>query len=301
MSKSKILWLVLLICALLGGYWVWQGQRSVLPAADTQAVVSAPAPVPTPAASAPAEPAIQYPVTPDAEAGAPLPALAESDAWLKAPLEELLGRKNVLRFLQLDGLVRRIVVTVDNLAREHAPPMAWPVVPTPGRFATLAARGDGAAGEVIHPDNAQRYAPLVQFIEGVDSAKVVALYVRLYPLFQQAYEEAGFPRRYFNDRLVAVIDLLLATPVPEGPVGVALLKVKGPIAPERPWVRYEYTRPELEALSAGQKMLIRSGPVNQRRLQAKLRELRALLVSAGKPALTAPASTASAAAASRAN
>jgi hypothetical protein len=310
MRQSRVVGFLVLIVALAGAYWWWQGQRVTAPVADSvpPPPVAAPAlapaaSVPAPTASAPAQPAIKHPLPSASEATAsvPLPSLDESDAWLKAPLEDLLGRKNMLRFLQLDGLVRRIVVTVDNLGREHAPLMAWPVAPTPGRFSTLPAKNGGT--EVINPDNAQRYTPLVQFIESVDSARAVALYVRLYPLFQQAYAEAGFPKGYFNDRLVAVIDLLLATPVQEGPLSVALVDVKGPIAPLRPWVRYEYIDPALESLAAGQKMLIRTGAVNQRRLQAKLRELRGLIVKAGKPAATAPAPVrpASAAASARSN
>jgi hypothetical protein len=46
----------------------------------------------------------------------------------------------------------------------------------------------------------------------------------------------------------------------------------------RPWVRYEYADPALEAMSAGRKMLMRTGPDNQARLQAKLKEIRQQLV-----------------------
>src|SRR5690606_10298494 len=103
-----------------------------------------------------------------------------------------------------------------------------------------------------------RYAPLVVVVEAADMAQVAALYRRLYPLFQQAYEELGFPGRYFNDRLVVVLDHLIATPVPTGPLAVQLVEVKGPVASDRPWVRYEFSDPALESLSAGQKMLLRT-------------------------------------------
>jgi hypothetical protein len=54
--------------------------------------------------------------------------------------------------------------------------------------------------------------------------------------------------------------------------------VKGPIPSVRPWVRYQYSDPALESLSSGQKILVRSGAVNQRRLKGKLAEFRAELV-----------------------
>lgn len=56
------------------------------------------------------------------------------------------------------------------------------------------------------------------------------------------------------------------------------MEVKGPVPSTRPWVRYEFADPELQNLSAGQKILIRMGPAHERRLKQKLGELRANLV-----------------------
>jgi hypothetical protein len=106
----------------------------------------------------------------------------------------------------------------------------------------------------------------------MDAQKVVAWYVHYYPLFQEAYRELGYPDGYFNDRLVAVIDHLLATPdLPQPP---ALTQAK---------VLYEYADPALESRSAGQKLLLRSGPDNEAAIKAKLREIRAVLTSQPTP------------------
>lgn len=223
-------------------------------------------------------PAIQNPIealapetTATVAAPEALPALADADAMVTGKLTELLGRKDVLGFLQLDGFARRVVATVDNLARSHAPPKVWPVNPTPQRF-TVQRGPEGI--DTIAPANGQRYEPLVQLIESVDMARAVGLYRSLYPLFQQAYEELGFPGKYFNDRLVQVLDHLIATPVPAGPLAVTLVDVKGDVPSLRPWVRYEYANAAYEGMSAGQKMLLRVGPDNQRRLQARLKDIR---------------------------
>ena len=103
-------------------------------------------------------------------------------------------------------------------------------------------------------------------MEAVDSAKLVALYVRLYPLFQEAYAELGYPSRYFNDRLFEVIDHLLATP-----------DVQGSVALVQPKVLYEYADPALQDLSAGQKILVRMGGENEAKVKAKLREIKRAL------------------------
>ncbi|MCZ8252192.1 MAG: DUF3014 domain-containing protein [Hylemonella sp.] len=289
MNKSRLALALLLVLVLLGAAaWYYRPQLDdnlapVVPQAQPvqQPVVAA---APVPAAEPPAPPPIQHPVqaieaVPPPPAVRALPPLGQSDARAREDLNTLLGRKKVEQFLLVDSFVRRAVATIDNLGREHAAPSMWPVHPTPGRFSTLRR----AEGEIINPDNGQRYSPLVQFIETVNSRQIVQLYVSLYPLFQQAYEELGYPKAYFNDRLIAVIDLLLATPVREDPLIVGLVEVKGPIPSERPWTRYEFEEDELQSLAAGQKMLLRTGPVNHRRLRAKLIEYRALLTKAALP------------------
>ncbi|HSV35254.1 MAG TPA: DUF3014 domain-containing protein [Ramlibacter sp.] len=221
-------------------------------------------------ASAPVEhlePAILHPL-------APTEAHTLGPAEVGRALVNLLGKDAVDTFLRIDEFPRRVVATIDGLGRTHAPHLAWPVEPAPDRF--LVDSVDEAPA--IAADNGARYTPFVLLAESVNAVRAVDLYVRMYPLLQQAYEDLGFPRSYFNDRLVAVIDLLLETPVVEYPVMLQLTQVKGPIPSLRPWVRYEFADPQLESLASGQKMLLRMGPVNQRRLQARLADLRAELV-----------------------
>jgi hypothetical protein len=204
-----------------------------------------------------------------------LPALSESDGVISKALIGLLGRASVASFLQPDGFVRRFVATVDNLPRNQAPSRVWPVQPTPERFSVSGAGAD----EAISPDNAARYTGFVRFVESVDASAAGGLYARLYPLFQQAYEELGYPGRYFNDRLVAVIDHLLQAPEFEAMPKVVLVDVKGEQSSTRPWVRYEFADPKLEALSSGQKLLVRMGAPNERRLKAKLGEFRRVIAT----------------------
>jgi hypothetical protein len=97
------------------------------------------------------------------------------------------------------------------------------------------------------------------------------LYVRFYPLCQQAYVDLGYPNGYFNDRLVEVIDHLLAAPEMTGPIKLTVSHVL-----------YEYADPEIEARSAGQKLLIRMGAENAAQVKAKLREIRREVVAASK-------------------
>ena len=185
-------------------------------------------------------------------------------------ITDFLGSKAALTFFQLTDFPRKFVATVDNLGRSHAPPVAWPISPTEGRFTVQTF--DGAT--VVSSDNGLRYTPLVLMLEKINAGLAMDLYVRMYPVLQQTYVDLGYPNRQFNDRLLQVINHLLATPNAPQVMAVQLTEVKGPIPSVRPWVRYEFADPALEALSSGQKIMLRVGSVNQNRLKARLSALR---------------------------
>ncbi|WP_180125384.1 DUF3014 domain-containing protein [Rhodoferax sp. BLA1] len=284
----------LLLCAgiaVLAGvamFW-WPEQPPDTPSTSATPVASATDPTPTapsPSPSAPTMPAqilhpieaITVPPTPNTE---PVPPLASAERYVQQALADMLSDADIARFLQLGDFVRHLVATVDNLPREHAPALIWPINPIAGHFSTGAGDDRHPVGPTaIHPKNDVRYSAFVSFVESVDTAKAVALYVRLYPLFEQAYVELGYPSGHFNNRLVTVIDHLLATPLMVGPLMVERVDVKGPYPALRPWVSYQFVDPALAQLSAGQKMLLRSGSANQQRLLNKLRDFRALLTKA---------------------
>jgi hypothetical protein len=249
-----------LLLALLGlAYYLWH--RQAAPPVPTAAEAT-----PPPQAAAPAtEPRIEHPVETAAQA-APLPALGESDAAAREALDGLLGANVVSALFRPQDLIRNVVATVDNLPRQNVALRLMPLKPVPGTFRVAGPDGSRTVGA----DNAARYAPYVHAMEAIDAPKLVAVYVRFYPLFQQAYADLGYPKRYFNDRVFEVIDHLLATP--DAPRSIALVQPK---------VLYEYADPALADLSAGQKILIRMGPENEARVKAKLREFKGAL-SRGK-------------------
>jgi len=267
---------VIVLLAIAAGFlgWRWYQQQQQPPLPVEPPVAAAPndglAPAPPPP-SLPESPEPQNPIDAIALPASGLPKLADSDTRVMKALVDLMGSKNVADFLQFEGIVRRFVATVDNLAREQAPASAWPVQPTGQRFIT---EGPQGGTQTIAANNAARYNGVVLMAETVDPAKAATVYAKLYPLFQKAYEELGFPGRYFNDRLIAVIDNLLQAPEPSGPVQVRLVEVKGDVPSQRPWVRYEYVDPKLESMSSGQKIMVRMGPENERKVKASLRGFR---------------------------
>lgn len=291
------------LAVLVGAVVIWWPSNQVMP---TQAAPATP-PLPLPmapqtpaaapasaAASLPASPpAIQHPIeaipTPPASKPPSLPALDASDTYVRSALAKLISDQDVVRYLQLGQFVRHLVATVDNLPREKAPAVVWPVNPMPGQFSTGEGDGRNPLGpSTIHPSNNARYTAFVAFVTAVDSASAVTMYVQLYPLFQQAYRDLGYPNGYFNDRLVAVIDHLLAAPVHIAPLEVSRVEVKGPYQPVRPWLTYEFTDPALRVMSTGQKMLLRTGAVNHQRLRTKLMDIRSHLTQTALASAPAP-------------
>jgi hypothetical protein len=270
--KQRTLWMVsaLWLGLLVAGLYAWQRQSTPAPAAPASAP-QALAPAPDAAPAAPAASAIRFPI--DTGASAPRPAPnsgAGAPNSVADALVDTLGRKAVLEFLNVDAFAHRVAATVDNLARAHAPARLWPVHPTAGRFATQQ-MGEGA---VIGAENSRRYGVFVKWVDSLDMKGVAGLYRQLYPNFQIAYEALGYPGRYFNDRVVDVIDHLLETPSVDEPLAVKLADIKGPIQPARPWVIVEFADASLESRSAGQKLLLRMGPDHAGTLKAKLRQLR---------------------------
>jgi len=184
------------------------------------------------------------PPPPDVEAK-PVPPLTASDEAMRESLAGLVGKQPFGALFIPEDIVRRIVMTVDNLPRNKVATRALPVKPPNGQTLTT---GEGDL-MWLSQANYARYGSYVNLTRAVDARRLVAVYVHFYPLFQQAYQELGYPGRYFNDRLVEAIDDLLEAP-----------EVQGTVKLVRPKVRYEFAAPELEDLSAGQKTPDPDGP-----------------------------------------
>ncbi|MCB1893974.1 MAG: DUF3014 domain-containing protein [Zoogloeaceae bacterium] len=191
-------------------------------------------------------------------AGEPVPSLADSGPAVESWLGWAIGSGG-RGLLAGSDVVRRVVATVDNLSREKASVRLWPVSTAAG----LPVVDSRSGGPLLMPANSARYAAFVELAESVDVDALISGYKALYPVFQEAYRELGYPTGNFNDRLVGAIDHLLASP-----------EIEGPIALVQPKVIYQFADPELESLSAGQKIMVRIGPDNARRIKQRLRVIR---------------------------
>ncbi len=252
--KKATPWILLLV--IVGGVAAWYFSIQEPPQTHPSVVALPPEvkAVPEPKAVYPVEQIepVEEPVV------EPLPPFEDSDSAMIEALAELVGPEFLDRHFVLQQVISRIVATIDSLDSRQVAPLVMPLQAVPGKFMV-------AGGETlnIHPENDLRYAPYVRISAAVETQRLVDLYVRYYPLFQEAYESLGHGDVYFNDRLVEVIDHLMATPVIMGdPVLV------------KPEAVYLFADEDLENLSAGQKLLIRIGSANAAVIKRKLQEIR---------------------------
>ncbi len=266
--RNKVIWWsAVIVGAALIGVGAYYRFRSPQPAPAQPA--QTPAPPQQSAAPIPATPpaaAIEHPIPASGgqAASTTLPSLDGSDPTVIDALTKLMGQPAVSRLLVPKAIIRHVVVTVDNLPRAKVAADLRPVQPTPGQ--TIVNQQGGTT--FLSRRNYARYTPFVDAVRALSMKSLASLYFRLYPLFQQAYQSLGYPNQYFNDRLVAAIDSMLATPQVQGPVPLVQGKVF-----------WQFANPQLEALPAGQKLLLRMGPQNATVIESQLRKLRKLIVN----------------------
>ncbi len=256
----KLLIVLVVIIGLAGAGWYFRD--AILPRPDPEPAISMPVPVAETEDAGP-----RYPMPEpmgDAATGelVELPPLDDSDGYFLLEIAGTFGPA-IEALLVREGVIDRLVATVDNLPRGELAEQIRPVGQLQEPF-----RADDGEGEtlILSHSSYTRYEALVATLYYADLDAVYDTYRRFYPLFQKAYERLGYPNAYFNDRLIEVIDHLLATSLPDGPVVLT-----------RPNVLYEFADPDLEALSSGQKLLLRMGPDNAATTKRLLGKFRARL------------------------
>lgn len=234
-----------LLLLLAGGAWLWLRSDD-----DGDA---------SPAAADVGDTAVARDTGADTTAPANLPDLDASDPVVRDMATRLSSQPRLAEWLVTDDLVRRFVGAVVTIGAGVSPESELEFLEPEGRF-RVEERGGST---VIDTASYARYDSIVETFVSLDTEGTAELYDRLRPLFQEAYRDLGFSRGEFDAAMARAVETLLAVPVPEGPVEVE------PDGAEA----FAFRDPELEELSPAQKHLVRMGPENARRVQAKLEEL----------------------------
>lgn len=259
----KLLVPIVLVLIAAGAGWYFRDEFLPKPEEPVETVVKS-MPVESPVDKSPKHPVVPFePEESEPADLVPLPTLDDSDDYFLPAIVEVFGSA-IEPLLIKDAAIDRFVATVDNLPRDHVAEKIRPVGRLRDAFSVDSAANDGPI--YLGAENYGRYDQLVGQIASADVGTIVDTYRRFYPLMQQSYERLGYPNAYFNDRVIEVIDHLLATPETNEPIRLV-----------RPHVLYRYADPELEALSSGQKLLLRMGGEHAAVVKRMLRELRVQL------------------------
>lgn len=275
-SRAPLLIIVAVLIVVAGGWYLFSGKEEA-PTTEPAATTPAPEPeqeVETRVEAAPDIPAptptVETTETPEPEPEPePLPPLDNSDDYAREQLLATTDDDTVASWLQTDSLVQKSVAVIDGMARGTLLRKVIPIEPPAEKFRVVSENGQLWLDE----SNFDRYDPVVSTVTAIEPERLAGSFHSLRPLMEEALNQLGSPADSLDNRLIAAIDLMLATPEPSGPIAL-----------KRESVYYQFEDPELEALPSIQKQLIRLGPDNQAKVKQYLRQLRAALLAEQTPA-----------------
>ena len=224
-------------------------QEAALPQADDSG--SAPAGV-TATDTAAANPATASPQQVTPSVAAPITAeelLANATEFSASPLWA--------KFLAQTTPAMRLVKAIDAVAHGERPLDALDFLHVETPFA---ARRNAAGDWVPEPAAYARYQTAVDFVDSLDPQKAAEWFLRAEPVLQQCCKKLGYQDKSIRALLTEACNTILATPrfdfdpqlVPTGTTGT-----------------YHYADPAFEQLNDAQKLLVRLGPANCAKVQAK--------------------------------
>jgi hypothetical protein len=159
-------------------------------------------------------------------------------------------------------LIRRCVLVIDNVAEGVSPRVPLGSLGPSSPF-SVERRGEGF---VIAQESYARYDAATDAIESLDARALAAAYRRLHGVLESACRALGYPGGSI-DRVVA----RALHRVENAPVAKAEVSVENQ---DGVWT---FSDSHLERLRAVEKHLLRMGPRNTVRVQAKAREIREAL------------------------
>ena len=210
------------------------------------------------------EPKPELESKPELEPNPTLPALDNSDDFLRDRMLLIKHKSELQEWLNTDDLVRRSASYLDGLARGNTLNKVFPLTAPEGSFAMH------KDGDVIwlNAGNYERYNATVAVLTSFDMKSLGQIFHFIRPLLETAFAEMGYRPRQMDGIILQSIDNILATPI-----------IVEPIRLTRDSVAYKFADPELEALLPIQKQLLRTGPENTQRLQQQALLLKEALMN----------------------
>jgi hypothetical protein len=185
-----------------------------------------------------------------------LPPLVLTDPIVRDLLAKLSTRPELAAWLATDGLIRNVVVCVENVAGGETPVRHLRALAPKAPF-----RAEQRARTfAVDARSFSRYDGLADTAASMNGSGLARIYSILKPRLVDAYRELGHVDGDIDAAVEKAIVVLLQAPTIDG-TETLISKV----------LSYKYERPELEGLAPAQKQLLRMGPRNVRVVQDHLR------------------------------
>jgi hypothetical protein len=191
-----------------------------------------------------------------------LPTLDESDEWIQEKLPSFTWRKELLKLVINQDMIRRFVVFTDNfsqgnLAYEHSP-----LIKPSTKFSANEIKSGASSDWQWDESATRRFTLYVDLLRSFDSETLVQWYFEMKPLIDQAYEELGYPDDDFTDVLHDAITKVLDMEIPTESLDLV-----------RPSVMFRYKDANVESLDDSDKLLLRLGKENLLVIKSVLLEI----------------------------
>jgi hypothetical protein len=191
-----------------------------------------------------------------------LPNLDESDAWIQEKLPTYTWRKELLKLVINQDMIRRFVVFTDNFAQGNLAYEHSPLIKPSTKFVANEIK-NGASSDWKWDESAtRRFTLYVDLLRSFDSETLVQWYFEMKPLIDQAYSELGYPDENFTEVLHDAITKVLDMEIPKDSLDLV-----------RPSVMFRYKDAEVEALDDADKLLLRLGKENLLVIKSVLLEI----------------------------
>jgi hypothetical protein len=183
--------------------------------------------------------------------------LEDSDESFKKSVKGV--SENFLSWFNIKHVIRKYLIIINDLSQNQILYKHRKFLKIPQRIIVK----NDSHGLYLAKESYGRYNLLADAIASIDTKKGIDLYVRFKPLFEQVYEEFGYPEEYrLEDIFMKAAANVLKAP-----------RQKGRINLVRHSLRYKFADKKLEALNNVEKQMLRMGPDNTKKIQAKLRQL----------------------------
>ena len=193
-----------------------------------------------------------------------LPPLNKSDTYIRNALKNASPFREFQNWLKETDMIRRFVAVADNMVNGENPAPNLNFLKPEKDFQVIAQKHN----LIMDPNNYIRHDRTILIFESLDIKTLVDLFYRIEPLLDETYQKMGYPGQSFRPVLIRAVEIIMDIPVVEDPI---LLQKKV--------ITYSFLNQEFEKLTPGQKLILRSGPNNIRKIQKKCREFNRLIRS----------------------